>query len=271
MNRSLPGTSNRRSLALVTLLACGAVALSACDDGSVPTSQVETTSPEVPMQGDTKDDTSDDVQNRERMVATQLAARDIRNESVLEAMKSVPRHHFVPNYRRDLAYSDSPLPIGEGQTISQPYIVALMTQLADPEPGDKALDVGTGSGYQAAVLSELVDQVFSIEIVESLATEARQRLETLGYNNVEVRHGDGYGGWESEAPFDVIIVAAAPDHVPPALVAQLASGGKMVLPVGDRRQTLIVVEKDEAGNVTQKRIAPVAFVPMTGQAEDSQP
>ena len=222
------------------------------------------------MQDITQDDANEDVQERERMVATQLAARDIRDENVLEAMKNVPRHDFVPKHRRELAYSDSPLPIGAGQTISQPYIVALMTQLAEPEPGDKALDVGTGSGYQAAVLSELVDQVLSIEIVESLATEARQRLETHGYDNVEVRHGDGYAGWESEAPFDVIILAAAPDHVPPALVDQLAPGGKMVLPVGDRHQTLMMVEKDKDGNVTQQQIAPVAFVPMTGQADDSQ-
>ena len=156
---------------------------------------------------------------------------------------------------------------GNGQTISQPYIVALMTQLVQPGPDKKALDVGTGSGYQAAVLAELVKEVFSIEIVEPLAKESRERLRRLGYKNITVRHGDGYRGWESEAPFDIIIVAAAPDHVPQPLVDQLATGGKMVIPVGDWRQKLVVIEKDENGEVTRSNVAPVAFVPMTGEAE----
>ena len=182
-------------------------------------------------------------------------------------MRQVPRHQFVPEELQALAYQDSPLPIGSDQTISQPYIVALMTQLVDPQPEDKALDVGTGSGYQAAVLSKLVKQVFSIEIIESLANESRTRLQRLGYDNVEVRHGDGYAGWESEAPFDVIIVAAAPDHVPPALVEQLAPGGKLVIPIGDRLQTLVVIEKNEDGSIEKRNVAPVAFVPMTGEAQ----
>jgi protein-L-isoaspartate(D-aspartate) O-methyltransferase len=201
------------------------------------------------------------------MVDRQLAGRDIHNERVLEAMARVPRHEFVPEAWQSVAYQDSPLPIDAGQTISQPYIVALMTQLVEPKPEHKALDVGTGSGYQAAVLSELVDKVFSIEIVESLADEARQRLKRLGYENVEVRTGDGYAGWKSEAPFDLIIVAAAPDHVPPALVDQLAVGGKLVIPIGDRIQNLVVIEKKLDGTTVTREVAPVAFVPMTGQAE----
>ena len=200
------------------------------------------------------------------MVSQQLAGRDIVDQRVLTAMRNVPRHKFVPEAIRERAYGDSPLPIGQRQTISQPYIVALMTQLVDPEPHDRALDVGTGSGYQAAVLAELVKDVYSIEIVEPLATEARARLQTLGYQNINTRHGDGYHGWESEAPFDIIIVAAAPDHVPNALVEQLAPGGKMVIPVGDQLQTLLLLEKDMQGHVVQEEVVPVRFVPMTGAA-----
>ena len=203
---------------------------------------------------------------RQRMVKRQMADRDIVNQRVLNTMQKVPRHKFVAADMQDLAYHDSPLTIGKGQTISQPYIVALMTQLVNPQPHHKALDIGTGSGYQAAVLAELVKDVYSIEIVESLATEARARLETMGYQNIEVRHGDGYRGWKSEAPFDVIIVAAAPDHIPEALVEQLAPGGKLVIPVGDFYQSLIVVEKKPDGSVEKNDVAPVRFVPMTGEA-----
>jgi len=203
---------------------------------------------------------------RRKMVDEQMAKRDIVNEKVLDAMRRVPRHRLVPEHMQKHAYDDSPLPIGEDQTISQPYIVALMTQLVDPQPQHKALDIGAGSGYQAAVLAELVESVYSIEIVESLATSARENLKTLGYSNIEVRHGDGYRGWKSEAPFDVIIIAAAPDHIPQALVEQLAPGGKMVIPIGKRHQELILIEKDLDGTVNQKAIAPVLFVPMTGEA-----
>ena len=160
------------------------------------------------------------------------------------------------------------MPIGFGQTVSQPYIVAIMTDLLDPRPGHRVFELGTGSGYQAAVLAELVASVHSIEIVKPLADEARQRLQRLGYDKVTVRHGDGYHGWETEAPFDIIIVAAAPDHIPPALVEQLAPGGKMVIPVGERFQKLMVIEKHQDGTTSEKSIAPVAFVPMTGKAEE---
>lgn len=201
------------------------------------------------------------------MVADQLAARDIVNPRVRDAMQRVPRHEFLPLAERHRAYHDSPAPIGYRQTISQPYIVALMTQLVEPLPHKRALDIGTGSGYQAAILAELVKQVYSIEIVEPLAVEARTRLPTLGYKNVTVRYGDGYHGWESESPFDIIIVAAAPNHVPQPLVDQLAEGGKLVIPVGDYFQQLLIIEKDQLGNVTKRNVAPVAFVPMTGAAE----
>ncbi|NND96663.1 MAG: protein-L-isoaspartate(D-aspartate) O-methyltransferase [Pirellulaceae bacterium] len=205
---------------------------------------------------------------REKMVTGQLARRDIVNQRVLDAMRTVHRHEFVPEHLKSSAYDDSPLPIGKSQTISQPYIVALMTQLVDPQPDDKVLDVGTGSGYQAAVLAPLVQNIFSIEIVKSLADDADARLRRLGYKNVVVRHGDGYNGWPDEAPFDVIIVAAAPDHIPQALVDQLAPGGAMVIPVGDRSQKLMMVSKEEDGTVVRDYIAPVAFVPMTGEARD---
>ena len=204
---------------------------------------------------------------RLQMVEDQLRGRDITDAEVLGAMSRVPRHLFVPESLRELAYADRPLPIGNQQTISQPYIVALMTQLAGAKAGAKALDVGTGSGYQAAVLAELVEQVYSIEIVEPLADEARQRLARLGYQNVEVRHGDGYRGWPQHAPFDVIIVAAAADHVPQPLVEQLAPRGRLVMPVGKYFQSLIVVEKQPDGTLRRKTIAPVAFVPMTGEAQ----
>lgn len=206
-------------------------------------------------------------QQRAEMVAEQLAGRDITHQAVLAAMGRVPRHEFVAAELLPLAYIDSPLPIGHGQTISQPYIVALMTQLADPQPAAKALDIGTGSGYQAAVLAELVKDVYSIEIVKPLADEARQRLRSLGYRNIHVRHGDGYRGWPEQAPFDVIIVAAAPSEIPQPLVEQLAPGGKLVIPVGDFWQQLVVVEKGKDGTVARRSVAPVAFVPMTGEAQ----
>ena len=208
---------------------------------------------------------------RLRMVDDQLKAfdRGITNRAVLDAMASVPRHEFVPaNVRRD-AYEDHPLPIGYGQTISQPYIVALMTELARPAPADRALEVGTGSGYQAAVLSRLVAKVFSVELVDPLAQSAAATLRRLGYANVTVRSGDGYLGWPEEAPFDIILVTAAPEAVPPALVAQLRPGGRLVVPVGRvwDVQDLQLIEKDAAGRTSTRSVIPVRFVPLIRKRE----
>ncbi len=203
---------------------------------------------------------------RERMVSDQIVRRGVTNPAVLDAVRAVPRHAFVPEAYRSEAYDDHPLPIGEGQTISQPYIVALMTELLDLKPGDRVLEVGTGSGYQAAVLAELVTSVFSIEIVEPLAKESAARLAALGYKNVTVRAGDGYRGWPEEAPFDAIIVTAAPGHVPKPLTEQLKDGGVLVIPVGDEEQSLLRITR--TGNALKREsVIPVRFVPMTGEAE----
>lgn len=206
--------------------------------------------------------------DRKSMVENQLRARDINDPEVLAAFNRVPRHRFVPPALVHLAYSDGPLPIGHGQTISQPYVVALMTQLAKAKRHGRALDIGVGSGYQTAVLAELCDEVYGIEIVAPLAEAASQRLDELGYKNVEVRCGDGYRGWPEHAPFDSIIVAAAADDVPQPLVDQLAPGGRLVLPLGRGLQELIVVEKQADGSVRRLNYGPVAFVPMTGEAEN---
>ncbi len=208
---------------------------------------------------------------RERMVEQQLQARDITDPAVLEAMSAVPRHEFMPEGQRPLAYTDQPLPIGHGQTISQPYIVALMTQTLNLEPGEKVLEIGTGSGYQAAVLAEITDRVYTIEILEPLARQARGTLERLGYDNVEVKTGDGYRGWPEHAPFDAIVVTAAPDHIPQPLEDQLAVGGRMVIPVGSYYQELMLLRKGEDGNLTREGVIPVRFVPMTGEAEGRTP
>ena len=251
-------------LGLTTHLVIGLIVLlltASCDRPS------ETTVQRDPTSTDRKEQDDSNALLRRQMVDRQLAARGIKNERVLDAIRRVPRHQFVPKRLRDRAYDDSPLPIGNGQTISQPYIVGLMTELVDLQADDRVLDVGTGSGYQAAVLAELVQHVDSIEIVESLAKDATERLKSLGYNNIRVRHGDGYAGLQSEAPFDAIVVAAAPDHVPPALIDQLAAGGKMVIPVGDRLQSLMLIEKHSDGEVVRRNVAPVMFVPMTGEAE----
>lgn len=182
---------------------------------------------------------------------------------VVEAMRQVPRHEFVPPALRARAYENRPLPIGDDQTISQPYIVALMTDLLRPGPADRVLEIGTGSGYQAAILSRLVARVHSIEIIERHARAASARLAALGYGNVEVRHGDGYAGWPERAPFDAIIVTAGADHVPAPLVAQLKPGGRMVIPVGRGDQELLLLEKRADGSVRRRSVLPVAFVPFT--------
>ena len=201
---------------------------------------------------------------RAEMVSRQIADRGVRDERVLAAMRKVPRHEFVPGSEQRLAYHDTPLPIGESQTISQPYIVALMTELVRPAPNHRVLDIGTGSGYQAAVLAELVEQVYSIEIETTLAERAAGVLQKLGYHNITVRAGDGYAGWAEHAPFDSIVVAAAPDHIPQPLLDQLKPGGRMVVPVGPiaATQQLRVLEKDATGKVTSTVVAPVRFVPL---------
>ena len=204
------------------------------------------------------------------MVRDQIAARGVEHSGVLEAMRSVPRHELVPEEARRWAYRDHPLAIGYRQTISQPYIVALMTALLEPEKDHKVLEIGTGSGYQAAVLSLLVDRVFSIEIVEPLAKRARADLERLGYDNVTVIAGDGYRGLPAEAPFDGVIVTAAPPYVPEPLIEQLKPGGRMVIPVGESYQELKLLVKTETG-IEEREVIPVRFVPMTGEVQKRRP
>ena len=199
---------------------------------------------------------------REEMVETQIAQRGIKDKLVLEAMKKVPRHLLVPEKIRKYAYDDMPLPIGEGQTISQPYIVALMTELIKPNKNMKVLEIGTGSGYQAAVLAEIVRGVYTIEIFQALGLRAERDLNSLGYKNIHVRIGDGYKGWPEEAPFDAIIVTAAPPEIPQPLIDQLAEGGRMIIPVGDegKVQQLILGEKSK-GKFRTRFISSVRFVP----------
>jgi protein-L-isoaspartate(D-aspartate) O-methyltransferase len=201
---------------------------------------------------------------RRRMVAEQLEGRDIRDVRVLDAIRTVPRHLFVPESRRGEAYADSPVPIGFDQTISQPYIVAFMTQALDVRPDHVVLEIGTGSGYQAAVLSLLARQLYTIEIVPALASRARATLAELGYRNIDVRTGNGYLGWPERAPFDRIMVTAAPDEVPSALVQQLKVGGLMAIPVGTGSQELRILRRTAAGLETLETL-PVRFVPMTGK------
>ncbi len=205
---------------------------------------------------------------RHEMVERTMRARDITDERVLAVMEKVPRHEFVLPQYLNQAYADHPLPIGYGQTISQPYIVALMTQLLQLEPDDKVLEIGTGSGYQAAVLAELVDEVYTIEIIPELAQSAEERLRRLGYDNVHVRQGDGYFGWPEEAPFDAIIVTAAPDHIPQPLVQQLKDGGRLVVPIGPPGgyQTLWQIVK-HGEELEANNIGGVLFVPMVGAAQ----
>lgn len=229
--------------ALIVLLPL-ALCLSACD--SQPASEAEL------------------LAQRKTMVEEQLAApgRDIRNRRVLDAMAAVPRHEFVPKALWKFAYSDDPLPIGYGQTISQPFIVAFMTEQLDPKPTDRVLEIGTGSGYQAAVLSRLVAEVYTIEIIEPLAKRAEADLKRLGYNNVKVLAGDGYQGWPEHAPFDAIIVTCAPDRIPQPLVGQLRDGGRMIIPVGPSDNQQLYLLQKLGTEVEQQAILPVRFVPM---------
>ncbi len=213
---------------------------------------------------------------REQMVERHLAqaggwGRDaIEDENVLNAIRTVKRHEFVPEQYRRQAYLDQPLPIGHGQTISQPFIVAYMTELLELEEDDVVFEVGAGSGYHAAVIAEIVDRVYTVEIVEPLAESSAERLERLGYDNVTVSHADGYHGWEEHAPFDAIVVTAAASHIPPPLVEQLKPEGRMIIPVGPpmQIQNLMLVEKDEEGRVSQRNVMPVRFVPLTRKDEE---
>ena len=204
-------------------------------------------------------------ERRVQMVSEQITARGIEDQTVLRAMRSVHRHRFVPEALRDQAYTDRPLPIGRDQTISQPYIVAIMTEALDLRPHHRVYELGTGSGYQAAVLAEIVDEVYTVEIVSQLARRARRTLDELGYDDVHVRAGDGWAGWPDAAPFDRIIVTAAAPELPQTLLDQLRSGGKMILPLGPDggRQELILVEKTEDGRIKTRELLPVRFVPVT--------
>jgi len=207
------------------------------------------------------------VEARKRMVERDLKGRDIKDPKVLEIMGRVPRHFFVEPSLKSRAYADHPLPIGEGQTISQPYIVALMTQILKIQPGERVLEIGTGSGYQAAVLAELTDQVYTVEIIETLTQQAAKRLKELGYGRVRVKYGDGYFGWEEAATFDAVIVTCAANHIPPPLIKQLKEGGRLVIPLGSTTyfQNLTLLTK-KMGKTDIQHLLGVAFVPMTGEA-----
>ena len=248
MNTIPTSTSAGRLLGLVWLAVLGSVAMTA--SSQIPESD--------PLR-----------EARERMVRTQIQARGIEDERVLQSLREVPRHLFIEESLWSMAYSDTPLPTSDGQTISQPYIVALMTDLLEAGENHTVLEIGTGSGYQAAVLSGLVARVYTIEIIPALGRNAEQTLTRLGYQNVFVRIGDGYLGWPEYAPFDRIIVTAAPEEIPQALVDQLKPGGRMVLPVGSQvsSQELMVLEKDEAGNVSTRSTIPVRFVPMVREPD----
>ncbi|HUJ42610.1 MAG TPA: protein-L-isoaspartate(D-aspartate) O-methyltransferase [Opitutaceae bacterium] len=210
---------------------------------------------------------------RARMVREQLAGpnRDIRDRAVLRAMEKVPRHRFVPEEIREAAYDDGPLSIGYGQTISQPYVVAFMTERLELKRGDRVLEIGTGSGYQAAILAELAAEVYTIEIIAPLAERARATLADLGYTNIRVRAGDGYLGWPEAAPFDAIIATCAPDTVPPLLIGQLKDGGRMIIPVGPTYAQELVLLRKQGGRITRQAVLPVRFVPMTGRARENSP
>ena len=207
---------------------------------------------------------------RDWMVDTQIVGGGITDPRVVAAMRRVPRHQFIPDYESENAYGDFPLPIGHAQTISQPFIVAYMTEALQLQPGEKVLEIGTGSGYQAAILAELGVQVFTIEIVKPLAQYARDNLSKLRYDDVWVRAGDGYQGWPEESPFDAIIITAAPDHIPSPLLEQLGVGGRLILPVGDYSQNLVLIRRTEEG-YQRTELLPVRFVPMTGQADKGPP
>jgi protein-L-isoaspartate(D-aspartate) O-methyltransferase len=245
------------SLQRFALLSAGILWLCACASPTMPppSPSVATVTPFA---------TDPFIAQRQAMVAAQIRARDVRDPDVLRAMETVPRHEFVPVEWLAQAYNDHPLPIGYGQTISQPYIVAVMTELAQVKRGDRVLEIGTGSGYQAAILAMLTDEVYSVEIIPALAESAAERLKRLGYTTVRVKHADGYNGWEEYAPYDAIVVTCAPDHIPPPLIAQLKDGGRMVIPVGPVGgfQTLRRVIK-RGDQILSENVMGVLFVPLT--------
>ena len=242
-------------VAVAGLLAC-------CGGTQEPTAPPPSVTP-ASAGGQTGDDW---VEERMEMVDRQIRSRGISDQQVLDAMERVPRHEFVPDQYRSQAYADHPLPIGHGQTISQPYIVALMSELLQLEKDDRVLEIGTGSGYQAAILAEMIQDVYTVEIIEALATQARDRLASLGYENVHVLQADGYFGWPEHAPFDAIIVTAAPDHIPQPLVQQLADGARMVIPVGPPGGYQTLWEITKVGEeITKRNVTGVLFVPLTGE------
>jgi len=257
-----------RGGAWARLMACAALvlALPACPRDAAPPMSPRSveTSPSADGPGD------EASWLRKRGALVDSLRREIHDPRVLAAMERVPRHRFVPESIRSAAYEDRALPIGHEQTISQPYIVAAMTELLELKGGEKVLEIGTGSGYQAAVLAEIAGEVFTVEIVPALASRARELLTSLGYRNIRFRVGDGYNGWPEESPFDAIIVTAAPPEVPPPLIAQLRVGGRLVIPVGERSQELVVIRRDseDPRDVTRRSVLPVRFVPMTGKAQD---
>ncbi len=253
---SRPANPARLLVVVATCLMAAVLALASCAGEAVP----DTGRPPAPASG-----TMEEL--RMRMVEEQIAARGIRNEAVLQAFRTVPRHRFVPEVQQANAYQDRPLSIGLGQTISQPYIVALMTDLARPSRDARVLEVGTGSGYQAAILGELFGDVYTIEILPELGRRAEMTLADQKYENVQVRIGDGYDGWPEEAPFDAIVVTAAPPTIPRPLMEQLAQGGRLVIPVGSGSQDLVVLTRD-GDDYRRELVTGVRFVPMTGKAQD---
>jgi protein-L-isoaspartate(D-aspartate) O-methyltransferase len=254
----------------MALAACGLPAEPALLAPSPTEPQAEPTAlPATPTPAPTptvEEQSDERLEERMKMVDTQIRRRGVTDEDVLAALEQVPRHQFVPDQYQAQAYADHPLPIGHGQTISQPYIVALMTELLELEKTDRVLEIGTGSGYQAAILAQIVAEVYTVEIIEPLAIEARERLQRLGYDNVHTLHADGYFGWEEHAPYDAIIVTAAPDHIPQPLVQQLEDGAQLVIPVGPPGgyQSLWQITK-EGAKVKKRNVTGVLFVPLTGE------
>ncbi len=264
--------SNALFSAALTAALLGAPACAQRDQAADTADPVGALEPDESL-GWTRPRSNERETERRAMVQRQIAARGVRDPAVLEAVTHVPRHWFVPASMQAVAYTDRPLPIGRGQTISQPYIVAFMTEALGLTPNSKVLEVGTGSGYQAAVLAEITPHVYTVEIVEPLARRAIEYFQRYGYTTIKTRIGDGYAGWIEHAPFDAVIVTCAPDHIPPKLIEQLKEGGKLCIPVGTEGgvQSLRLLTKSSAGKLTAADLMPVRFVPMTGDAQGKTP